>query len=53
MSNFKLFIRETAETASFAVRAYFRPLFLLFHLLKSHLTPSVSTERGRVSKGSS
>ena len=40
MFNSKRFFRETAETASFAVREYFRPLVVVFRFLKSPFASS-------------
>src|SRR5258708_11225647 len=39
MVNSKLFFRETARTASFAFREYFRPLVAVARFFSSGLTP--------------
>ena len=40
MSNTKRLLTQTAETASFAFREYFRPLVAVARFLKSSLAPS-------------
>jgi hypothetical protein len=44
MNNPKPFLSQTAETAAFAFREYFRPLVAPFHFLKSIRTPSKRPE---------
>src|ERR1700719_535724 len=44
MTNSKLFLSQTAETASFAFREYFRPLVAVVRFLKSSFSPSKSAE---------
>ena len=40
MNNFKLFISETTNTASFAFRGYFRPLYMVVNYLTRFFIPS-------------
>jgi hypothetical protein len=44
MFDSKPFFRETAATASFALREYFRPLAVVLHIVKSSLTSAKGAE---------